>query len=216
MDTFVVVPAYNEENYIGRVLDQLREQEVEVVVVDDGSRDKTATIAKNKGVKVLRNVINLGKGAALRLGCDYACKKGAKKIIVIDADGQHDPAKIPDFVAALHNVDIVFGYRAEWQRMPFVLRFGNWGINTMISILYGVRLRDTQSGYRAFRADVYWKLRWKACDYSMESEMIANMGRRKLRYAQIPIATIYADKYKGTTVLDGVKIVMRMIWWRLQ
>ncbi len=216
METYVVVPAYNEEKNIGKVLDKLATLNVSVVVVDDGSHDKTSHEAKVRGVKVLRNIINLGKGAALRLGCDYAYKKGATQIIVLDADGQHDPGMIPYFMAALTKADIVFGYRSHWQRMPFILRFGNWFINNTISTLYGVTLRDTQSGFRAFCADVYPLLRWKASDYSMESEMIANMGKNKLKYVQVPIATIYADKYKGTTVFDGIKIVSRMIWWRLQ
>ena len=82
--------------------------------------------------------------------------------------------------------------------------------------MYGLDLRDTQSGYRAFTAEAYQKMRWQALDYSMESEMICNAGREKLRYKEIPISTIYADKYKGTTVVDGVKIVIKMMLWRLR
>jgi len=133
---------------------------------------------------------------------------------LIDADGQHDPAEIPHFLKALDGADIVFGYRATNKSMPFVFRFGNSFINYVVFLIYGVKLRDTQCGYRAFTADAYRKIRWKARDYSMESEMIANAGKKKLAYAQVPIRTIYADRYKGTTVLDGIRIVFRILGWR--
>ncbi|MBT5924723.1 hypothetical protein HOH30_03285, partial [Candidatus Woesearchaeota archaeon] len=114
----------------------------------------------------------------------------------------------------LKHVDLVFGHRTLGTAMPFVLRFGNAFINKTTKILYGINIKDTQCGYRGFTTDTYKKIRWNASDYSMESEMIALAGRHKVSYAQIPIQTIYADKYKGTTVLDGVSIVMKMFLWR--
>ena len=135
--------------------------------------------------------------------------------MVLDADGQHDPERIPDFLNALENAEIVFGYRQLSDSMPYILRFGNWFINKVVAKLYKIELRDTQSGYRAFTTDAYKKIRWNAIDYSMESEMIARTGRYKLKYTEIPIKTIYGDKYKGTTVVDGMKIVMKLIAWRM-
>jgi hypothetical protein len=80
--------------------------------------------------------------------------------------------------------------------------------------LYGISLNDTQCGFRAFSKDAYKKIRWNASDYSMESEMISRTGKQKLKYVQIPIETIYSDRYKGTTVIDGIKIVLNMFWWK--
>ena len=211
MKTWIIIPAYNEEKNIGAVLKQVVLLGHQVLVVDDGSRDATSQVARSFGVKVIRHAINLGKGSALRSGCDYAVNCGAESIVVMDADGQHDPQLVPQFLKLLSEKDMVFGYRSHWQRMPFVLRFGNWVINNSVTVLFGVRLRDTQSGFRAFTAPVYPKIRWSATDYFMESEMIAQMGKHKLRIAQIPIPTIYADKYKGTTVFDGMKIVCKMM-----
>ena len=85
----------------------------------------------------------------------------------------------------------------------------------MTTTLYGISLRDTQCGYRAFTADAYKKLRWRAQDYSVESEMISNTGKQGLRYTEISIPTVYHNKYKGTTVLDGIRIVLKMIWWKV-
>ena len=212
---YVIIPAHNEGNRILNVIKKTKKYAKNIVVVDDGSKDNTYNIAKKTGVEVLKHIINLGKGAALKTGCDYAVKKGTKKLVVMDADGQHDPFEIPNFIKNLNNADIVFGYRTL-KKMPLILKVGNWFINESTKLLYGLDLRDTQSGYRAFRSNCYKKIRWISNDYSMESEMIANVGKCGLKYKEIPIKTIYGDRYKGTTVLDGIKIVFNMILWKLK
>jgi len=212
---FVVIPARNEETNIRKVISETKKYISNIIVVDDGSKDKTSEEAKKEGIIVLKHIINLGKGAALKTGCDYAVKHGASHIIVLDADAQHEPSQIPEFLKELENSDVVLGYRALDKKMPFILKFGNWFINKTTKLLYGLRLHDTQCGYRAFTADAYKKIRWKSSNYSIESEMIASIGKRGLRYKEIPIRTIYTDKYKGTTVIDGIKIVCNLFWWRL-
>jgi len=213
--TFAVIPGYNEEKSIGKVVKETKKYISDVVVVDDGSRDSTSLQAEKQGAIVLKHVINIGKGAALKTGCDYAIKNGAAKIVVLDADTQHEPSSIPLFLNALEEADVALGRRGLNKNMPFVFRFGNWFINKTTKLLYGLSLHDTQCGYRAFTAEAYKKIKWKSSSYSMESEMIANIGKRKLKYKEIPIKTIYADKYKGTTVIDGIKIILNMAWWRL-
>ena len=147
--------------------------------------------------------------------CEYALKKGAKKLVFIDADGQHRPEDIPRFLEGLKKADIVFGSRTLNKRMPLVLKFGNKFINTVNDLLFGVKLKDTQSGYRALTAKAYKKIKWASQDYSVESEMVANTGKKRLKYKEIPIKTIYADRYKGTTIIDGMKIVLNMVWWKI-
>lgn len=212
---FVVIPAYNEETNIRKVIEETKKYISNIIVVDDGSKDKTFEEAKKENIIVLKHIINLGKGAALKTGCDYAIKHGASEIIVLDADAQHEPSKIPNFLKELENVDVVLGYRKLSRSMPFILKYGNWFINKITKLLYGLNLHDTQCGYRAFTANAYKKIRWKSSDYSMESEMIANIGKRRLKYKEIAIKTIYADKYKGTTIIDGIKIVYNLFGWRL-
>lgn len=212
---FAVIPAYNEENSIRQVISETKKYISNIIVVDDGSKDKTFEEAKKENVIVLKHVINLGKGAALKTGCDYAIKQEASHIIVLDADTQHEPLQIPDFLKGLDNVDVVLGYRKLNKEMPSILKLGNWFINKMTKLLYDMALHDTQCGYRAFTSDAYKQIRWKSADYSMESEMIANIGKKKLKYKEIPIKTIYTDKYKGTTLIDGIKIVCNLFWWRL-
>ncbi len=212
---WIVIPAHNEEKHIGKVIKETKKFANNILVVDDGSQDKTSFVAEKSGAFVLKHIVNLGKGAALKTGCEYAIKKGAEKIVVLDADGQHDPKEIPNFIKALNKADIVFGYRRLNRNMPFVLRYGNWFIFFMTKLLFGLKIVDTQCGYRAFTSGAYNKIKWDSQDYSMESEMIAKTGKAHLRYSQIPIETIYSDKYKGTTVIDGIRIILNMVWWKL-
>ncbi len=212
---WAVIPAYNEEMSIADIVRKTRKYIDKVIVVDDGSKDRTKDIAEKAGAVVLRHIVNLGKGATLKTGCDYAAKKGANFIVVLDADAQHNPEDIPRFIEKLKKYDVVFSYRKPSSKMPFVLRFGNWFISRIARFLYKVDLIDTQSGYRAFTREAYKKIRWNASDYSMESEMISRAGKQRLKYVQIPISTVYSDRYKGTTIIDGIKIVMGMFWWRM-
>ena len=214
-EVFAVIAAYNEEKHVGSVVRKTKKFCRNIVVVDDGSKDATSKEAEKSGATVLRHIINLGKGAAMKTGCDYAVKKGAKMLVLLDADGQHEPKEIPMFLNALEGNDIVYGYRKMRRHMPLILKIGNKSIGLFTRLLFRESLKDTQCGYRALTSRAYKKVRWKSSNYSMESEMIANAGKHRLKYDEVPIATIYSDKYKGTTVIDGVKIVMNMIFWRL-
>ena len=215
-EIFIIIAAYNEEKNISEVLKELKKNHENIIVVDDGSKDKTYETAKKEGVKTLKHVVNLGKGAAMKTGCDYAIQQNAKILVLVDADGQHKPKDVPKFIKALEKADIVFGHRSLDKNMPSILRFGNNFINNATKILFNIKIKDTQCGFRAMTKETYKKVRWTSTDYAMESEMIANAGKERLKYVEIPIETIYADKYKGTTVFDGVKIVLNMIKWKLR
>ncbi|MFC1723637.1 glycosyltransferase family 2 protein [Nanoarchaeota archaeon] len=212
---YIIIPAYNEQKHIGKVVRRTKRFCKNIVVVDDGSNDRTYESAQKEGVLVLKHVVNLGKGAAMKTGAEYALRKGASAIVFMDSDGQHRPEDLPRFFKGLKKADIVFGSRALNKKMPFILKFGNGFINALMRLLFGIKLGDTQSGYRAIRASAYKKIRWRSTGYSAESEMVALAGKKRLKYKEINIKTIYADKYKGTTVLDGVKIVLNILWWRI-
>ncbi|MBI4739631.1 glycosyltransferase family 2 protein [Candidatus Woesearchaeota archaeon] len=218
MNPFIIIPAFNEEKHIGHVIRRIKAQGFSnIIVVDDGSQDKGGCVkaAEDAGAVVLRHAINLGKGCALRTGCDFALRQGATHFILMDADGQHDPKELLRFTNALKTHDIVFGSRRYDRKMPFIMRFGNTFINSVAETLFGISLKDTQSGFRAMSANAYRKVRWNASDYSVESEMIANASAHQLRYKELMIENIYREKYKGTTIFDGIKIVSNMLWWKL-
>jgi len=213
---WIVIPAHNEARNISNVIDETRKYANNIVVVDDGSKDKTYEVAKRKkDIVVLKHIVNLGKGAALKTGCDYVVMNGAEKIVVLDSDGQHDPKEIPRFLRGLDKYDLIFGYRRLDKKMPFIMKLGNHLINKTTTLLYGIKLNDTQSGYRAFTSKAYKKIRWESSNYAMESEMIVRAAKSKLKYKEVQIETIYNDKYKGTTVIDGAKIILKLLWWKL-
>jgi glycosyltransferase involved in cell wall biosynthesis len=212
-----ILPAYNEGRRIGPVVRRCLRQGLDgVIVVDDGSKDDTAKAAKAAGATVLVHIVNLGKGAAMKTGADYAVAHGATGIIFMDSDGQHRPEELPLFAQRLsQGYEIIFGARKRTRTMPLIRRMGNWLITTTVRVFYKMQISDVMSGYRAMTADAYRVVRWKSRDYSVESEMIARAGRNNLHYTEFTIATIYHDKYKGMTPIDGLKLVARLIWWRM-
>ncbi|MEK6853797.1 MAG: glycosyltransferase family 2 protein [Nanoarchaeota archaeon] len=218
MDFYVIIPAHHEGRNIGAVIERAKRfaGNKSIIVVDDGSRDGTAAEAARHGVTVLRHVINLGKGTALRTGCTYAYRKGAEALVFMDSDGQHDPEDLPRLLSALEGNDIVFTYRdRNSTHMPLVKKFGNAFIDATMKLLFGINVKDTQCGYKAMTRQAYERLSLMSNDYSIESEIVAKTGKYKLRFTQLPIRTYYSDRYKGTTVFDGIDIVMKMLWWKV-
>jgi UDP-N-acetylglucosamine---dolichyl-phosphate N-acetylglucosaminyltransferase len=217
MDCWIIIAAYYEEKHISDVVKRVKAQGFKhIVVVDDGSKDKTSVLAQKEGATVLRHIVNLGKGAAMKTGAEYAFLNGAEAAIFIDGDGQHKPEELPLFMKELRKgYDIVFGYRKRNTHMPFVMRFGNWFISALVRTLYKMDLHDVTSGYRALTKRAYEEVRWSSRDYRVEVEMIARAGKQHLKYKQFQITTIYHDNYKGTTFLDGFPIVGNLLWWRI-
>lgn len=214
----VVIPAYNESKYLHHIIAQASQFVDYVIVVDDGSTDDTYTIARSYGQKViaLHHQINLGKGAALKTGCEAAGRLKADVIVCMDADNQHNPAIIPQFVQKLKTepVDIVFGMRQFNRHMPFTMLFGNYFLSQVINTLFHMMIHDTQSGFRAFTTAAYRQLQWESRGYEAETEMIVRASEQHLRYQEIDIDTIYYDQYKGTTALDGVRIFLYILRWK--
>ncbi len=211
-----IIPAFNEEKHLDQVILETKKHVDFVIVVDDGSSDTTAEIAEKSADIFLRHSINGGKGVALQTGFLCAKREGADIIVTIDADLQHDASKIPDFVSTLDEkkADIVIGARGLGKSAPIVYRFGNFVLNTTFRLLYGQKITDTQSGYRAFRMSTYSKYSWQSSGYDVETEMLTNARKHGLKLCEIPIATKYHNSYKGTTIFDGVKIFCKMLLWR--
>jgi len=208
-----VIPAYNEEKYLKDVILKTRKFVDKVIVVDDGSKDRTVEIAKKYADITLHHVVNMGKGFALRTGFEEAIRERASKIVMLDADGQHDPSDIPKLLRALSDTELVVGSR-DFEKMPLRARFANIFLSFLFRCLFGTRINDTQSGFRALKSEIYKKIKWKSNRYGVETEMLANAAKKKINYSEVPIKTIYHEIYKGTNFTDGIKIALLMAKWR--
>jgi glycosyltransferase involved in cell wall biosynthesis len=218
MKIIAVVPALNEEKNIGKVVKETKKYVHEVIVVDDGSSDNTRKVAEDNGALVVKHLVNMGLGFSLMTGSEAAVERGADIIVTIDADGQHDPAEIPKIIGELvkYDLDIVIASRPTSKEMPLVKKMGNTFLYLTSKALFNVDVKDTQSGFRAFTAEALEKLRWTSSRYPVASEIVKNIGKNNLKYKEVPIKTVYHDVYKGTTIIDGLKIFLNMILWRLK
>jgi glycosyltransferase involved in cell wall biosynthesis len=215
-DFFIVIPAFNEEGRIGKVVRDAKKTGFPVIVVDDGSKDKTPEEAKKGGAIVLRHKINLGKGASLRTGVEAAFAMGAVAIVALDADGQHNPVHIPKFIKALNGGnEIVFGTRQLSGKAPVVRLIGNKTGASLVYLLFGINRKDLLCGYLAFTKKAYKKIKWESARYGVETEIVARAGKNKLKYTEITIDTIYIDKYKGVSIVDALTILPSVFKWKL-
>ncbi len=211
---FIVIPAYNEEKHIFEVVKGARKYG-KVIVVDDGSQDATAELAREAGALVLKLSRNKGKGYAMRVGARRALELGADAVVFMDGDGQHRPEDVPKFVEAVREgAEVVLGQRVG-GKMPMIKKIGNWGLQQMFFLLFGRSVKDTQCGFKAFPARVLEGLEWKENGYFVDTEIAAMASRQGLRVAFVEIPAIYHDPKKGTTVWDGIKIGWEMVKLRL-
>ena len=191
----VVIPAYNEERNIARAAKEARRFGYPVLVVDDGSSDKTVENAKAiDGVEVLALRTNQGKGAALRSAFARCVDKNFAALILMDADGQHDPAELDTFLQALHkgDFDIVVGNRmGNPEGMPLVRRITNRFLSWIISSLTRQNIPDSQCGYRALKAAVLSVVTLHTARFEIESEMLLQAARLGFRIGSVPIRSVY-------------------------
>ncbi len=208
MKKAVLLPACNEEKSIGEVIEKCRKycKDALILVVDDGSTDRTAKIALAKGAKVLRHEVNKGKGEAMKTGIRYLKKLGCEAVVVIDADGQYDPKDIPRFFRALERADIVMGCR-DFSKVPFRHRIGNFLWRFLFNLLFGTRLKDTNCGFMGFSKKALGKIKNIRGGYIIENSILAEAVEKKLKIEQIPVGVEYREV---SGLLRGVRIVLRV------
>ena len=194
-EIIALIPAYEEGPRIGAVVEAAR-RHVPVVVVDDGSTDDTVARAEAAGATVIRQVLNAGKGAALRAGFRHALDQGAAAVVTLDADGQHDASEIPLFLEAFarSRPELVIG-RRDFGEMPPVRRLSNVLGGVALSAALGRTVPDNQSGYRLIgRVLMRAMLASDESGFEFEVEMIARCVALGLPLEWVPIRTIYAGE----------------------
>ncbi|MBL7661597.1 glycosyltransferase family 2 protein [bacterium] len=213
---WIIVPAYNEATVIQSVLIPLIGAGYSVVVVDDCSSDQTPMQVTNlTGVHLCRHPINLGQGAALQTGIEYALSHGAKYLVTFDADGQHDYTCIPDLISPLitGDVDLCLGSRfcagASVTDMPKQRRILLKLATFLTKITTGLAISDTHNGFRAFTASAAAQLKITQNRMAHASQILARIKEKRLRYKEIPVRIIYTDYSlsKGQHAREAINIV---------
>ncbi|RLG70530.1 MAG: glycosyltransferase family 2 protein [Methanobacteriota archaeon] len=215
-----VIPAYNEEKFIESVVRSSKRFVDLVIVVDDGSNDKTAQKARLAGAMVVKHGRRKGLGEALRTGFSYALGMGFKFVVTLDGDGQHRPEEIPKVLAPIvrGEADLVVGARVDRENMPKLRRISNMVSSRIVSHVCGHQLRDTQSGFRAWKSWVLTKLRFSSSGMAAVSEIFVDLASKGLRIVEVPIETRYGrEKSYFRVVRDSLgflaMIMLRVFGW---
>jgi polyprenyl-phospho-N-acetylgalactosaminyl synthase len=212
--TWVLCPAFNEGKTLGAVLSGLRAEGYRVVVVDDGSTDDTPRIAAELASEVVTHPINLGQGAALKTGIDYALSRGAEYLITFDSDGQHRPSDIPRLLHPLvrNQVDFALGSRflGKPQSMPVLRKLLLRAATIFTSLTTGLYLTDTHNGLRAFTRRGAMALNLRQNRMAHASEILSDIAASKLRYVEVPVTIDYTEysMAKGQRTSDLILVLL--------
>lgn len=221
MSVLAIIPALNAERTLPRVIEEARKQIEPVLVIDDGSSDRTGEVARNGGAIVVRHEKNRGKGGALKTGFAYALEHGYDGVITLDADGQHLAAEIPKFLREHEQsgADLIIGGRAHLfgemlPRRRTANRFSAW----CIAKCSGQRITDSQSGFRYYSAKLIGAMKLRTDGFDMESEVIVRAGRRGFRIVTIPIELGFVDGVSTShykPLMDSLRIAWTVTRARL-
>jgi glycosyltransferase involved in cell wall biosynthesis len=219
LNTYIIIPAFNESSKLAAVLESLLPLDYNIIVIDDGSTDDTYKMAATFPVLLIHHEFNLGQGAALETGMEAARMLHADFVIHFDADGQHDPSDIPQMLIPLQkgDADIVFGSRFLEKKASglsptktFVLKTGRW-INYLIT---GVLLSDAHNGLRALNKKALNNIHFHQAGMAHASEILSEVRRNSLRYLEQPVHIAYTDysKRKGQTLFNSINILFHLFF----
>jgi len=215
-----LLPAYREAMAIADVVRRTIPHVDLVLVVDDGSPDNTADLAREAGAEVIIHTVNQGKGAAMKTGMKTLTERGFDYILLLDGDGQHAPEEIPRFTSPARDGSayVVVGNRFENVKgMPLVRRMVNSLMSRIISNACGVRIPDTQCGFRLVRSSLVSYIMGSSDHFDFETEMLLLASRAGFTIQSVPVSTIYgAEKTKIRPVQDTIKFIKLMRRWQRQ
>jgi glycosyltransferase involved in cell wall biosynthesis len=210
----VVIPAYNAAFNIVSVINLIRDYhpQIQVIVIDDGSVDDTVSVvSKCSSISIYRHIGNRGKGAAIKTGIEKARQEGFTYAIFLDADMQHDPSKISNFITVReqNNLDLVLGKRSFLRTsMPFHRRLSNSITSLLISIRTGRRVHDSQCGYRLINLLKTSSEKFGENGFQFESEFLIKMLYNGIKYSEIAIPTIYSKSGSYiNNIMDTIKFI---------
>ncbi len=215
----VIIPAYNAEGTIRDLIRQLVEvgfERRDIVVVNDGSLDLTGSIARGEEVTVCDHEGNLGKGMALRNGIERARRMNKRRVVTIDADGQHNPREIKAFMIKKNDYDLIVGQRVDRINMPGLRKLVNRTTSLIVSLLSGQRIPDAQCGFRMIDIRIFDRIELVTANYQTESELVVKAARRGFRIGSVGITTRYDnEKSYIRPFLDTIRFIgmaVRFLW----
>ncbi len=215
--TWVVCSAYEEEKRLSKVLSGLLMVVDHIVVVDDGSRDETVEVAKRYPIWLIRHPFNLGQGAALQTGIDFALAQNAEFIITFDTDGQHDPFDISVLLSGLRqeNADFALGSRFLGQTydIPLMRKLILKAAIFFTRLLSGVKLTDAHNGIRAMTSKGARAIRITMNRMEHASELIDQIAESGLKYIEVPVSISYFPDTleKGQNSTDAFRLAVKLI-----
>ncbi len=189
MNVCAVIPAYNEERTIGEVVRETQKYVDKVFVINDGSTDCTAEVARQSGAEVIHHSMNRGAGASFQTGCDAAIVNGFDFMVQVDADRQHDPAYIPQMLQTIRGCDMVIASRflsSSHNKCPFIRRLGISFFTRVVNLLTKAKITDVTSGYRMFRTASLEKLA-SVPDRHWAVAQTMNAATKGLRIKEVPV-----------------------------
>ncbi|MFH1190723.1 MAG: glycosyltransferase family 2 protein [Candidatus Omnitrophota bacterium] len=211
----VIIPTYNESRAIANLVNRVIKLGLEVIIIDDGSTDDTVKIAAACGAKVLANVRNMGKGASLIKGYNFALEHGFDTVISMDGDGQHSPDDLLAFIQKAQNsqsVLIVGNRMGMTRRMPLLRVATNFLISKFISLIVKQHIPDTQCGFRLIKKDLLARIDLSTSKYETESEVLIKAAHLGFKIESIPVKTIYfGGKSQINPFIDTLRFLRFMI-----
>lgn len=215
MKICIIIPTHNESKEISGLVTEIKKQNLDILVVDDGSTDNTAQIASSAGATVLRNLANEGKGSCLRKGFDYALTHGFDAVITMDGDGQHLPQDLQKFIslAGFSKSGILIGNRMlQTKNMPGIRIITNKFMSWLISLLSKQDIPDSQCGFRLIKRQVLEKMTLKTSKYEIETEILIKASRSGFKIESVPITTVYrGEKSQINPFADTLRFVKFII-----
>lgn len=210
-----IIPAYNEESNLALLIKKIKAHNVDIIIIDDGSTDRTAAIAREEGVLLIRHPSNQGKGGALRDGFRLALKRDYDQIITLDSDGQHNPEEVPLFIKKISNskAGIVVGNRLHLPKgMPSSRLSVNRLFSKIVSFICKQNIPDALCGYRIIKKEVLESINLHSDRFDIDPEILIKAAKKGFKIESVNIESVYAGEYSQIRPLqDGLRFFRLII-----
>ena len=211
MKTAIIIPNFNDNQKLDELIHSIHvENKEDIIIVDDGSKKQYKS--NNTNISVLYNETNRGKGYSLLKGFKYAYSKGYIHAITLDADLQHNPLHIKEFINSNDNNDLVLGYRIFSKEMPIHRRISNVITSKLVSLIVKEKILDSQCGFRRYNIKKVLDDTYIEMGFQFESEVIIKLFKGHLKFEHIPISTIYNNEISSmNNIMDTIKFIRLII-----